>query len=232
MGVYGHRKRFCAESWQWEKNPLLHQGIKPASVAWRSDALPTELRPIPIACLFPFWNVMLKLYVFALNQILSSVKLTHTFIQAFTTNRVAAVEHGFSPLTAARNVDKWSTSSNVIEMDQCQYWSLCYECNCNTDIFCYMLSECLLLFPILPERVSRENLDSWGRTPAVAAIDISGEPADPSPSPATSDPAVGQGLFTGTNEFACIGSRHADRYYGTRSAYLHWVSAFCSYQVT
>ena len=23
----------------WEKNPLLHQGIEPASVAWRSDAL-------------------------------------------------------------------------------------------------------------------------------------------------------------------------------------------------
>ena len=48
MGVYGHRKRFCAESWQWEKNPLLHQGIKPASVACQSNILPSELQPHPI----------------------------------------------------------------------------------------------------------------------------------------------------------------------------------------
>ena len=29
----------------WEKNPLLHRGIEPASAACRSDALPTELHP-------------------------------------------------------------------------------------------------------------------------------------------------------------------------------------------
>ena len=32
----------------WEKNPLPHRRIEPASAAWRSDALPTELHPIPI----------------------------------------------------------------------------------------------------------------------------------------------------------------------------------------
>ena len=41
-GVYGHRKRVCTESWLWEKNPLPHRGIEPASAACRSDALPTE----------------------------------------------------------------------------------------------------------------------------------------------------------------------------------------------
>ena len=30
-GLYGHRKRVCFESWLWEKNPLLHQEIEPAS---------------------------------------------------------------------------------------------------------------------------------------------------------------------------------------------------------
>ena len=44
-GVCGHRKRVCTESWLWEKNTLPHQGIKPALVARRSDALPTELHP-------------------------------------------------------------------------------------------------------------------------------------------------------------------------------------------
>ena len=39
-GVYEHRKRVCTESWLWEKNPLPHRGIEPASAAWRSDALP------------------------------------------------------------------------------------------------------------------------------------------------------------------------------------------------
>ena len=33
----------CTESWLWEKNSLLHRGIKSASVACQSDALPTEL---------------------------------------------------------------------------------------------------------------------------------------------------------------------------------------------
>ena len=36
-------KRICTESWLWEKNPLPHQGMKPASAACRPNALPTEL---------------------------------------------------------------------------------------------------------------------------------------------------------------------------------------------
>ena len=42
-GAYGHRKRVCTERWLWEKNPLQHRGIEPASAACRSDALLTEL---------------------------------------------------------------------------------------------------------------------------------------------------------------------------------------------
>ena len=45
QGMYGHHKRVCAESVLWEKNPLPHGGIKPASAAWQSDALATELHP-------------------------------------------------------------------------------------------------------------------------------------------------------------------------------------------
>ena len=41
-------KRVRTESWLWEKNPLLHQGIEPASMPWWSDAVPTELHPHPI----------------------------------------------------------------------------------------------------------------------------------------------------------------------------------------
>ena len=40
-GLYGHRKRVCTGSWLWEKNPLPHRGLEPASVlrpAFRSDA--------------------------------------------------------------------------------------------------------------------------------------------------------------------------------------------------
>ena len=37
-GCTDTRKRVCTESWLGEKNPLLHQGIEPASAAWRSDA--------------------------------------------------------------------------------------------------------------------------------------------------------------------------------------------------
>ena len=43
--MYGHRKRVCSESWLWEKNPLPHRGIEPASAAWWSDAPPSELHP-------------------------------------------------------------------------------------------------------------------------------------------------------------------------------------------
>ena len=45
-GLYGHRERVCTESGLWEKNPLPHRGLKPASVllpAFQSDALPSEL---------------------------------------------------------------------------------------------------------------------------------------------------------------------------------------------
>ena len=44
-GCKDTHKRVCTESWLWEKNPLLHQGIEPASAACQSDALPTELHP-------------------------------------------------------------------------------------------------------------------------------------------------------------------------------------------
>ena len=39
MGVYGHHKRVCTENLLWEKNPLPHLGIEPASAVWRCDAL-------------------------------------------------------------------------------------------------------------------------------------------------------------------------------------------------
>ena len=42
-GLYGHHEKVCTECWLWEKNPLPHRGIEPASAAWRSDTLPTEL---------------------------------------------------------------------------------------------------------------------------------------------------------------------------------------------
>ena len=41
------RERICTESWLWEKNPLPHRGIEPASTACRPDALPSELHPHP-----------------------------------------------------------------------------------------------------------------------------------------------------------------------------------------
>ena len=49
-GCMDTRKRVCTESWLWEKNPLLHWGIKPVSVVWWSDALTnwaTTSPPIP-----------------------------------------------------------------------------------------------------------------------------------------------------------------------------------------
>ena len=47
-GLYGHRKRVCTGSWLWEKNPLLHMGLEPASIqllcsAFQSDAPPTDV---------------------------------------------------------------------------------------------------------------------------------------------------------------------------------------------
>ena len=46
-GMYRHRKRVCTESWLWEKNPLPHWRIEPASAMCRPDALPNELHPRP-----------------------------------------------------------------------------------------------------------------------------------------------------------------------------------------
>ena len=50
LGLYGHRKRVCTGSGLWEKNPLWHRGLEPASVLRRTyqlDVLPTELFPAP-----------------------------------------------------------------------------------------------------------------------------------------------------------------------------------------
>ena len=56
-GGVRHRERTCTESSLWEENPLLHRGIEPASAACRSDALPTELHPIPSYSLQArYWN--------------------------------------------------------------------------------------------------------------------------------------------------------------------------------
>ena len=52
-------KRVCTKSWLWEKNPLLHQGTEPASVACQSNALPTELYPHPE--LYPRSWLLLKI---------------------------------------------------------------------------------------------------------------------------------------------------------------------------
>ena len=45
--MYGHRKRVCTESWLWKKNPSLHRGIEPVSAACRTEAVLTELHPLP-----------------------------------------------------------------------------------------------------------------------------------------------------------------------------------------
>ena len=45
-GLHGHCKRVCTGSWLWERNPLPHLGLKPASVlhlAFPLDSLQTEL---------------------------------------------------------------------------------------------------------------------------------------------------------------------------------------------
>ena len=38
-------KRVFTENWLWEKNPLPHLGIEPASAAWRFEALPVSYIP-------------------------------------------------------------------------------------------------------------------------------------------------------------------------------------------
>ena len=44
QGVRTHVRESALEA-DWEKNPLPHRGIEPASASSRSDALPTELHP-------------------------------------------------------------------------------------------------------------------------------------------------------------------------------------------
>ena len=44
-GCIDTKRRVCTESWLWEKNLLLHQGIEPVSTVRQSSALPTELHP-------------------------------------------------------------------------------------------------------------------------------------------------------------------------------------------
>ena len=66
-GMYGHRYRVCTESWLWEKNPLLHQGMESTSAACWSNTLPTELHPHPTS--FPKIN--------DISILCQSVCLTH-----------------------------------------------------------------------------------------------------------------------------------------------------------
>ena len=50
LGLHGHRKTVCNGSWLWEKNPLPHWGLEPASVlhlAFQSDALTNWAIPAP-----------------------------------------------------------------------------------------------------------------------------------------------------------------------------------------
>ena len=48
--TWGHMdtcKTVCTESCLWEKNPLPHQGLEPASAEWWSHALPNSMSYIP-----------------------------------------------------------------------------------------------------------------------------------------------------------------------------------------
>ena len=61
-GRYGHRQRVFTGSWLWGQIPLPHRGLEPASVlrlAFRSDALPTEVFP-----LVPFISINFVVIVF------------------------------------------------------------------------------------------------------------------------------------------------------------------------
>ena len=88
-GVCGHCKRVCTESWLWEKNPLPHQGIEPASAACRSYAQPPELHPHPRA---RRW-AMAKLGVMICNHALGLLSTMHIVTQvSVQVMPVAAVE--------------------------------------------------------------------------------------------------------------------------------------------
>ena len=63
-GLFGHCKTVCTESWLWEKNPLLHRGIEPASAACQFNTLPSELHPcfiVALCCKFIFTFLFFKL---------------------------------------------------------------------------------------------------------------------------------------------------------------------------
>ena len=54
-GLYEHRKTVCTGCWLWEKNPLPHRGLEPASVlrvAFQSDA--------PIEHFLPYMTIWLS----------------------------------------------------------------------------------------------------------------------------------------------------------------------------
>ena len=95
-------KRVCTRSWLWEKNPLPHWGIEPASVVWWSDAVPNELQPHlselfntqtwPDICLETFasacshvkmlwmWVAFCFVFCFAINKIMKTRKQVHDLL--------------------------------------------------------------------------------------------------------------------------------------------------------
>ena len=69
MGCTDKCKRVCTESWLWEKSPLPHRGIEPASAEWWSDALTNWATPPakgswrqrpPLSFFIPVNSVLMK----------------------------------------------------------------------------------------------------------------------------------------------------------------------------
>ena len=71
MGMYRLRRKVYTESWLLEKNSLQYQGIKPASLACQSNALPTELHPHPnLHSFISFaWSVTVTATVYSIEDI-------------------------------------------------------------------------------------------------------------------------------------------------------------------
>ena len=66
-GLYGPCKRVCTESRLWEKNPLLHQGLKPTSVVclgFQPAAVPT----VAVAIILTPRHLSFSLYIYKSNQ--------------------------------------------------------------------------------------------------------------------------------------------------------------------
>ena len=86
-------KRVCTESWLWEKMPLPHQRIEPASAAWRSDAVTNQATAPPLHILLllyfsvaSFLHFPLVLYVSFLpfsSPFLHFILSHHYFIPSF-----------------------------------------------------------------------------------------------------------------------------------------------------